>query len=238
MVTDQSQAVVWKTEQTPFGEVTQTTGTLAQPLRFPGQYADPETGYSYNYFRDYDPSVGRYVQSDPIGLRGGLNTYGYVYQNPLGYIDPTGENGLLIGGGGALILACRLNPRACAVGGGAILCSLVPSLCTPPSPTNLDPGSCPTDGGMYNESGDGTSQGPDNPPNIPEDPTQAPGEGWEWRGRGMPGSRQGAWHNPETGESLHDDRTHPPGRDPHVTYTDGNGNRWDNFLNGNGWIPQ
>ncbi|MBK8970023.1 MAG: RHS repeat-associated core domain-containing protein [Hahellaceae bacterium] len=90
MVTDQSQAVIWQTEQTPFGEVTQTTGTLAQPLRFPGQYADPETGYSYNYFRDYDPSVGRYVQSDPIGLRGGLNTYGYVYQNPLIRIDPFG----------------------------------------------------------------------------------------------------------------------------------------------------
>ncbi|MBK8971287.1 MAG: RHS repeat-associated core domain-containing protein [Hahellaceae bacterium] len=87
MVTDQSQAVVWQTEQTPFGEVTQTTGTLAQPLRFPGQYADPETGYSYNYFRDYDPSVGRYVQSDPIGLDGGINTYGYVLQNPLSFTD-------------------------------------------------------------------------------------------------------------------------------------------------------
>ncbi|MBK8972847.1 MAG: RHS repeat-associated core domain-containing protein [Hahellaceae bacterium] len=87
MATDQSQAVVWQTEQTPFGEVTQTIGTLAQPLRFPGQYADPETGYSYNYFRDYDPSVGRYVQSDPIGLRGGVNTYGYVGGNPLTYVD-------------------------------------------------------------------------------------------------------------------------------------------------------
>ncbi len=70
MLTDQNQAVVWQTEQTPFGEITQTTGSLTQPLRFPGQYADPETGYSYNYFRDYDPTLGRYVQSDPIGLGG------------------------------------------------------------------------------------------------------------------------------------------------------------------------
>ncbi|MBT8067910.1 MAG: hypothetical protein KJO09_11770 [Gammaproteobacteria bacterium] len=44
----------------------------------------------YNYYRTYDPSTGRYLESDPIGLQGGLNTYGYVYQNPLRWIDPLG----------------------------------------------------------------------------------------------------------------------------------------------------
>ena len=89
VLTDQSQKVVWKVSQTPFGEVT-ASGSVEQPYRFPGQYADPETGYSYNYYRDYDPSLGRYLQSDPIGLAGGLNTYSYAGQNPLSHVDPYG----------------------------------------------------------------------------------------------------------------------------------------------------
>jgi RHS repeat-associated protein len=49
-------------------------GAFEFPLRFPGQYADKETNLYYNYFRDYDSLIGRYVESDPIGIGGGLNT--------------------------------------------------------------------------------------------------------------------------------------------------------------------
>jgi RHS repeat-associated protein len=59
-------------------------------LRFPGQYFDAETGLNYNYYRDYDPATGRYVESDPIGLAGGVNTYAYADEDPLGTADPFG----------------------------------------------------------------------------------------------------------------------------------------------------
>jgi RHS repeat-associated protein len=55
----------------------------------PGQYRDAETGLFYNTFRDYDPQTGRYVQSDPIGLGGGINPYAYAI-DPLTETDPLG----------------------------------------------------------------------------------------------------------------------------------------------------
>ena len=86
-LTDKNQQVVWQSEQEPFGEVTATTNVVEQNLRFPGQYYDVETGLHYNYFRDYDAGIGRYVQSDPIGLLGGANTYGYASGNPIKKTD-------------------------------------------------------------------------------------------------------------------------------------------------------
>ena len=70
-------------------------GQFVFPLRFAGQYYDSETNLAYNYFRDYDPSIGRYVQSDPIGLGGSINTYGYVGGNPLRWVDPLGQDAIL-----------------------------------------------------------------------------------------------------------------------------------------------
>ena len=97
LISDSTGTAVWKWEQQePFGisppdKNPSSLGVFEFPLRFPGQYDDPETGVFYNYFRDcYDPVLGRYCQSDPIGLEGGLNTYAYVSGNPLSYTDPTG----------------------------------------------------------------------------------------------------------------------------------------------------
>jgi len=76
-------------------------------LRFPGQYFDAETGKHYNYFRDYDPAIGRYIESDPIGLWGGISTYGYVGSNPLARIDPLGLLEKSPGGGSGSFYWCK-----------------------------------------------------------------------------------------------------------------------------------
>ena len=90
-MTDTARAVVWDHVTRPFGETVSLLGVFENNRRFPGQYFDSETDLHYNYFRDYDPALGRYVQSDPIGLDGGLNTYSYVESNPIGAIDPSGQ---------------------------------------------------------------------------------------------------------------------------------------------------
>jgi RHS repeat-associated protein len=78
---------------------------------FPGQSKTLHDLY-YNRYRDYDPTTGRYIQADPIGLAGGANPYSYAMNNPVRYTDPTGEFVPLLVVGGRLALQCGLNPAA------------------------------------------------------------------------------------------------------------------------------
>ena len=95
---------MWRWDNTdPFGanvanENPAGQGSFKYALRFPGQYYDAETGTHYNYFRDYDPAIGRYEQSDPIGLRGGINSYVYT-SKPISEIDILGLMGRAPGSG-------------------------------------------------------------------------------------------------------------------------------------------
>lgn len=109
---DQSGVITWRWDHDPFGNGTVDKdpdgdkSLVDIQLRFPGQIEDSETGLFYNWHRYYDPTIGRYISSDPIGLDGGVNTYGYVGGNPLKYVDESG-----------LCPFCLAIPLVC-VGGG------------------------------------------------------------------------------------------------------------------------
>ncbi len=112
-MTDATQTIVWDHVTRPFGETHLLLGLPENNHRFLGQYFDAETTLHYNYFRDYDPALGRYVQSDPIGLRGGLNTFSYAFLNPLVFYDSLGlasfasvEGHAGIGAGYAVVQCC------------------------------------------------------------------------------------------------------------------------------------
>jgi RHS repeat-associated protein len=96
LLTSSTGQVVWKATAAAYGSsVVQPdpdgNGTaIILNTRLPGQYWDSESGLHYNYFRDYDPQLGRYVQADPIGQNGDFNVYVYAALNPVNYIDPLG----------------------------------------------------------------------------------------------------------------------------------------------------
>jgi len=138
LATDATGAVVWSARYLPFGgidEVTADTGVLTQNLRFPGQWFQAETGLHQNWMRDYDPTTGRYLQADPLGLVDGPSVYGYAKQSPGRWIDPEGREGALATLGGVLVLdAVTPEPTDlalpikalgyCAAAAGAILIDL------------------------------------------------------------------------------------------------------------------
>jgi RHS repeat-associated protein len=90
-MTNASGAIGWSATYEAFGKGTVgADSTVTNNLRFPGQYYDQETGLHYNWNRFYDPKTGRYITADPIGLKGGINLFSYVSNNPINGIDSLG----------------------------------------------------------------------------------------------------------------------------------------------------
>lgn len=91
-LSDENGGLSWSAKAEAFGNtLTKETNGVDNPLGFPGQYADQESGFRYNFFRNYDSRTGRYLTVDPIGLRGGVNIYAYAIMSPTLLIDPTGK---------------------------------------------------------------------------------------------------------------------------------------------------
>jgi len=117
----------WSYAGNPFGEQqpSSSTGYLLN-LRYPGQWYDSETGTMDNGYRTYEPYLGRYSQTDPIGLDGGISTFAYVGNNPLMYVDPLGLCGSDSGDDAGRPEVCKLTPQP---GDGFILKHLRPWIC-------------------------------------------------------------------------------------------------------------
>ena len=90
-MSDGSKTMVWSSEYQPWGAVQSLSGPLTLDLRFPGQWFQLEAGLHYNWHRHYDPSLGRYTQTDPLGFVDGPSVYGYARGNPYRYVDRDGR---------------------------------------------------------------------------------------------------------------------------------------------------
>ncbi len=90
LITNSAKSVVWKSQAFAFYSTITADSIGGFNLRYPGQYYDAESGFAYNGARYYDPATGRYLESDPLGIGGGINTYAYAGGNPLSFVDPNG----------------------------------------------------------------------------------------------------------------------------------------------------
>jgi len=233
-----------RTRYAPYGSA--WGHTPKNEIGYTGHKQDSDTGLVYMQARYYDPVIGRFYSNDPVGFRDvhSFNRYAYANNNPYRYTDPNGES--------AIPIVPPPTTGIPIVAGGAQHTGGRSSGGVPPHLTTSSPNTSGVTfdfkrtsiykvfNAVFNESAEDIAKGKitdlvgENPSGS--DFENAPGEGWTWKGNpnAPVGSAQGAWVNPETGEQLHNDSdTHAEGtgRGPHVTYTDGNGKRFDYFPN-------
>ncbi|MEN6082868.1 RHS repeat-associated core domain-containing protein [Chromobacterium piscinae] len=233
-VVDSDNVEVWRWEGDAYGneppnqDPSNTGKTFVFNLRYPGQYYDTETGRIYNGWRDYDPAVGRYVQSDPIGLLGGQwSTYAYVGGNPGVMVDPDGLMAMPLP-----ILPLPGLPQSDALPRNPGNQQALP---LPPNPGRQMNRDVNRQGHISHNS---NSQCPKPPKVNWDDPSKPPvgddGKPWPWRGPDAPGGARGGYVNPNNpGQSVHPDLDHPEPIGPHWDFTDRGNGQWRIFPNGN-----
>jgi RHS repeat-associated protein len=214
------------------------------PYAYAGKRYDSATGLIYFGKRYYDPALRRWLTPDPLGPVDHSNLYQYLFNNPYAYRDPTGESvgGYLLGLSeiilGGTIMAGGFALEVVTVGGftfgvgvttgtGAVLMGHGLSLTTTHAKDLSFTNSRQKDN-TYTwpwTTKEEIVVPPYDGQELGTDPSVSPGEGFEWRGKGEPGSIEGSWYNPVTGESLYPDLNHPSPIKPHWDYKDPNGGK-------------
>jgi uncharacterized protein RhaS with RHS repeats len=193
--------------------------------------------------RFYSPALGRFLQTDPLRFAASdINIYRYVRNGAANWTDPFGldpASAAAIFWGGV-----RLAGVEEVVGGGpedpvadiAVAATILGAAVWAGIDYFIDHSSsqnvnqAPSENVNESRANDGWRDPADSDypaPTPPGDPAQSPGEDWEWRGNGEPGSSEGSWYNPDTDESLHPDLDHDEPKGPHWDWTDPDGNVYD-----------
>jgi RHS repeat-associated protein len=226
------------------------TVTVSNPFMFQGQYRDNESNLYYLRARYYDSTTAQFLTVDPM-VSTTRSPYAYVDDDPLNGTDPTGAwyipNPLPIAEGDGAACAGTVevpgvDAATCGsdiplwIGAGVI--GILDIFSSGSGSSSAQPqngnGVATAVGGTATFAGPNgtcTNVTPSAWPNF-QDPSQAPGPGWAWRGNGPPGSNQGAWYNPETGESLHPDLDHLDPIGPHYDYVAPDGTQYRIYQNG------
>lgn len=199
-----------------FGET--SSQNYENPWRYASKRFDADIGLVNFGQRLYDPSLGRWLTTDPAGFIDTMNLYAYARNNPFLYRDPDGRFAICIP-----FLAGTFDLMA--MGAAVIALPAIPVIVTAVAVGTIayvgwEAGqwiSHKLDEQRYLK--DEASEAPPyDGRDLGNDPAKCPGEGWEWRGDCEPGGKEGAWFNSSKGESLHADLDHPPPKKPHWDY--------------------
>ena len=234
-----SKKVAKEYEFTAFGEGNERIKD-ENPWRYAAKRFDPELNLIYFGKRYYDPELARWLTTDPAGFQDSINLYQYAFNNPYCYYDPNGEFLCFI----TIPLSLLLNPVVWKIAVDAVAlsigswglykgmeyatdaigspCTLSESGCNVLLAQTFDNQKDLDEKSSKKKKKDVTTNTGKKPRydgrDLGEDPTRCPGEGFEWKGRGPPGSGKGSWHNEQTKEKLYPDLDHPPPKKPHWDY--------------------
>ncbi len=228
LVDIESKQITHEYNYTAFGETLFATESFHNPWRHAGKRLDPETGLIYYGKRYYNPSIGRWLTTDPAGTHDSTNLYQYLFNNPFQYCDPDGQFVFLIAIPlGEIILGTATAEAIIGAVVGAIAAFVVYEGTHYVEDCVNENLITDYDHILFSKNDGDFHPFPGTKP--PANSNECPGEGFEKRG----GSK-GNWYNPNTQESLHPDLDHDPSIDPHWDYHDrndpDNNGRW--FLDG------
>jgi RHS repeat-associated protein len=225
--TSSTGAVVGAYTYTPYGAVESHTGTATTPLGYDGQYTSSDTGLIYLRARVYDPATAQFLSRDPL-VSLTREPYAYAVDNPLNLGDPTGYETLPLpieGPAGAALCADPVTAAICIGAGGYIIAKGAETI------VNAWTGEEGGDEGEAELKRREAERESACSPNF-NNPAEPPGPGWEWHGNGPEGSDEGAWVNPNTGETLHPDLNHPEPIGPHFDYKAPDGSEYRIYPDG------